>query len=309
MRKRARLPVVTLLLIGANLLAAFLLVMNPEFVMDYGFRSESPRPRDALTALFLHANLVHLLGNMVFHAAVGAAVELATGSFRFASVYFLSGIFGVLAHYLVTRRLADPQPLVGASGCIAGCAAYYSVRYTALRVPLAPNVAVPVAAVTAIWLALQVVGAFVRLGDASGSGASFWAHLGGFGAGVLLSLVYRAPDLMQVELGHEVLERMNDRGPAALAHAAQEHLRQHPNDPKALRDLAQAMETLEEPEEELKALLKLMEVLPETEQPWVLERLCELKRATALPALRRMLLADRLKGVCPELARASSCGA
>lgn len=303
MSKGARLPVVTLLLIAANLAAAFLMVLNPELVFDHGFRADHPRARDAITALFLHANTVHLLGNMVFLAAVGAAVELSTGSFRFASVYLLSGIFGVLAHYLIVRRFAEPPPLVGASGAIAGCAAYYSVRYTAMRVPLAPNVAVPVAAVTAMWLVLQVVGAFVRLGDATGSGASFWAHMGGFGAGVLLSFIYRAPDLKQVELGHEVLERMNDRGPAALEHAAREHLRLHPNDPKALRQLAQALETQHEPEEEARVLLRLLEVLPETEQPEALQRLCELGQAPELPALRRTLLAERLKATCPELAR------
>lgn len=306
MSGRSRLPVVTLILIGANLLAAFGLLFDPNLAMSFGFRPDHPSLRGVLTSLFLHANVFHLLGNMVFLAAVGAAVELASGSFRFAVVYFFAGVAGVAAHYLVTRRMPDPMPLIGASGCVAGCAAYYSFRYTSLRVPLAPKVALSVAAVTVIWLLLQVVGAFVRLGDSGG--VSFWSHLGGFAAGILLSLVFRAPDLGQVKLGHEVLDRMNARGPAAVVVAAKRHLERHPRDVKALWELADAHGMLAERDAEAEVLLQLLDVLPEDAQPEAIRRLAQAGRVTLLTPLRRVQLADQHKDVARALLKSVAEG-
>ena len=70
-----RVPVLTLLLIAANMVAAFALFVYPDFAVELGFRPNHPSLVGAITGLFLHANLFHLLGNMVFLAAVGAAVE------------------------------------------------------------------------------------------------------------------------------------------------------------------------------------------------------------------------------------------
>ena len=140
-----RIPLVTLLLIAANIVAAFALLIYPDFAYEFGFRADRPRLSTAITSQFLHANVFHLLGNMVFLAAVGVAVEMATGSLRFAVVYFTAGMVGVAVHFLVYRHVSNPAPLIGASASIAGCAAYYSVRYTRMRVLLAPHVALSVA--------------------------------------------------------------------------------------------------------------------------------------------------------------------
>lgn len=298
----ARVPAVTIVLIVANLVAAFALVLFPDLPEQFGFRSAAPSGQSAFTSLFLHANLLHLLGNMVFLAAVGAAVELATGSIRFAIVYFLSGLIGVATHYVMTRGIVGSAPYIGASGAIAGCVAYYTVRYTAFRVPLAPRVGISVLAVTGIWLALQVVGAFVRLGDSGG--VAFWAHLGGFVAGIVISLIFRAPDLGQAKLGHEVLERMNLRGPAAVAHAAREHLKTHPHDPKALWELVRAAEALGEADSQADALYEILEHGSPQDTPDALLRLCTLQRAGRLPAHKRTQFAQRYQAEYPELARA-----
>lgn len=302
MSARPRLPLVTLLLIAAALFAAFSVVIDPDLVVQFGFRSNHPTVFSAFTSLFLHANLFHLLGNMVFLAAVGAAVELATGSLRFVIVYFIGGLAGVALHFVMTRHNIEPAPLIGASGCISSCAAYYSVRYTRLRVPVAPKLAISVAAVTAVWLALQFVGAVVKLGDTGGT--SFWAHLGGFSAGALLSLVFRTPDLEQLKLGHEVLERMNDRGPGASAFAAERHLEQHPNDVKALWSLADAQSALGEGTAESKTLLKLIDLTSETERGEAVRRLCKIGRVSSLTALKRLQIADQCRESAPDVTRA-----
>ncbi len=302
MRSRSRVPLVTLLLIAANIAAAFSLIVDPDLISQFGFRSRHPSILTAITSLFLHANLVHLLGNMFFLAAVGAAVELATGSFRFIVVYFIGGLAGVFLHFMITRRAVDPAPFVGASGCIASCAAYYSVRYTRLRVPVAPKLALSVAAVTICWITLQLIGAVVRFGEQGGT--SFWAHIGGFIAGALISLVFRAPDLEQVKLGHEVLEKMNARGPAAVVFAAEQHLKKLPRDLKVLWELADAQSALGEGDAESKALLRLLDVVTEKDRPEVLRRLCKVGRVSALPTLKRLQYADQCRTNAPDVCRA-----
>lgn len=302
MSSRPRLPLVTLLLIAACIFAAFSVVIDPDLVDQYGFRSNHPTFVTTFTSLFLHANLFHLLGNMVFLAAVGAAVELATGSLRFVTVYFIGGLTGVAVHYSMTRHSVDPAPLIGASGCIASCAAYYSVRYTRLRVPVAPKLAISVAAVTGLWLALQFIGAFVKIGDQGGT--SFWTHIGGFCAGALLSLIFRAPDFEQLKLGHEVLERMNARGPAAVAFAAERHLEQHPKDVKAMWELADARSALGEGEAEAKVLLKLIELTSDHERIDAVRRLCKIGRVSVLPTLKRLQIADQCRPSASDVCRA-----
>ncbi len=299
MKQRARPPVVTLILIAANLGAAFAVLGFPDLIANFGFRSDAPSFQAALVSMFLHANVVHLLGNMVFLAAVGAAVEMASGSLRFASVYFLSGLIGTLAHFLVTKNSPNPQVYIGASGCIAGCVGYYSFRYVGLKAPIFPGKEVSVLSVTVLWLILQIVGAFVRLGD--NAGTAYWAHIGGFATGVLLSLLFRAPDLGQARMGHALIDSMSERGPAAVAATARHHLRTHPKDPKALEHLANAYGDLDELTRETEALISLFDVATEEQQPNILTRILEVGKADRISTLRRTMLAERFKDHYPIL--------
>ena len=301
MIEKSRVPVVTLLLIVANLVAAFAVAYNPELVMDLGFNPKNPTFSTIFTSIFIHQNLLHLLGNMIFLAAVGAAVELATGSLRFLAVFLVSGLVGVVTHFMFTMAQPDPEILIGASGGIAGCAAYYSVRYTHLQVPVAPKRGLSVAVVTAVWLILQFVGAFVHIGNASN--VSFWAHIGGFLAGLILSALFRAPDLGHRKLGHEVLDKMNERGPAAVALAARQHLKDHPNDLRALNDLCESERLLAHPLAEAEALNKLLSVQPEDQQGATIARLNELGELPKIASLRRTQIADRLRESDPDASR------
>lgn len=286
------------MLIAANIFAAFAVLLQPELIDQFGFHPDHPTVQSAFTCLFLHQNIVHLLGNMVFLAAVGASVELATGSFRFASVYFLSGFAGVIVHTFLSG--GSTIPLVGASGCVAGCAGYYSARYIGLRVPLAPRISVSVAMVTGFWVFLQALGAVVHLGS-EGASISYWSHLGGFAMGLLLSALFRAPDLGERKLGHAVLDEMNRRSPAATIAACERHLKAHPGDTRALREMAVAASKMDDVELEAKTLLALLEFTPELEQSPILERLGEIGHLTDLPALQRTLLADKSKESDPSL--------
>ncbi len=280
---------------------AFAALFVPEMVERFAFYSDSPSIVAALASIVLHQNLLHLLANMVFLAAVGPAVEFATGAIRFMLIFVSGGICGVLLHWIATMNQIAPAPLIGASGGISACAAYYSIRYAHLKVPIVPKIAIPILGVVGLWLGLQVLGAFVRIGDPSG-GTAFWAHIGGFGCGTLLSLAFRAPKLSSVQFGHQVLDRMNKRSPAATIAAAKQHLSSHPTDVKALTELASAYEQIGDVTGELPVLNQLLTVANGQSASLSIKRLAALGRLTELSAMKRMRLAHDFESSNPELA-------
>jgi membrane associated rhomboid family serine protease len=290
-----RLPIVTLLLILANLFGAFLLVWQPDLVETFGFSAHKPTILSAFTSLFLHQNVIHLLGNMVFLAAVGASLELATGHLRFVAVFFVGGFCGEAAHALAVHSAASSEPLIGASGCIAGCAGYYALRYAKLKVPLGPRVAAPVWTVALGWAVLQVTGAFVHFGDA-GTTISYWAHLGGLLGGGLLNFLFRAPDLGQAKLDREALADIAGRGPSAEALAAQRHLERHPRDLEVWHQLAAALRTLGDHDDLAVALCRIYDLADEEERRQILQELHALGSLKRVPPLTRMEQAKAISG-------------
>lgn len=301
MREVKRLPVATLALIALNLGAAFWVAASPDALATVGFDASRPNVLTAFTCLFAHLNLLHLAGNMIFLAAVGPAVEFAAGRFRFLAVYFAGGLAGVLLHTLLAPRAGETVPLIGASGCIAAVAAFYSIRFFSLRVPFLPNVGAPIWSVVLVWAILQAVGGFVELGRGS-TGVAYWAHLGGLAAGAILSLFYRAPHLATVKFGHDVLDKMNQRSPAAALAAAQAHLATHPDDVRAMWDLAEAYRQLDDHEDEAKTLVKIVEVGGARQGDAIL-RLGELNGLAAIPSLKRFRIAETLQGASPAASR------
>jgi membrane associated rhomboid family serine protease len=142
-----------------------------------------------VTYMFLHANIWHLAGNMLFLYVFGDNVEDAMGHFRFLIFYLLCGIAGGLAHAMIFPD--SNVPLVGASGAIAGIIAAYLILYPRVRMwalffyrlPLP----VPAWVVLAAWLGTQ----FLFIFQIDESGTAWWAHLGGFAAGAVLIVFMR----------------------------------------------------------------------------------------------------------------------
>jgi membrane associated rhomboid family serine protease len=290
---RSRTPTVTLLLIVANIIAAFFVLIRPDVIESFGFKASEPSFLSCFTSMFLHANAVHLLGNMVFLAAVGAAVEIATGSLRFLAVYIFSGICGVALFWLSVRHNMEAAPLVGASGSIAGCAVYYSLRYTKFRVPLAPKASATVAWVTLAWLVMQIVGAVIRIGEPL-QASSFYAHLGGALGGMILGIVFRAPDLGSQKLGHQVYEALNDHGPAAQIAHLKEHLKDHPEDLTMQLKLAEEYRGMGDRKDEIAVLQGVLFQLTGEHADAAVTRLLELKQIGEIAPIRRRQLADKL---------------
>ena len=143
-----------------------------------------------ITSMFLHGGWLHLIGNMWFMWIFGDNVEDAMGSFRYLIFYFVSGIAAGATHFFL-----DPSsslPTVGASGAIAGVLGGYAVLYPKARVlTLVPlgfflqTVELPALVVLALWFGIQAVSGILSLGM-QGGGVAWWAHVGGFLAGVIL---------------------------------------------------------------------------------------------------------------------------
>src|SRR5205085_12566604 len=107
----------------------------------------------------------------------------------------------------------------GASGAVAGCAGYYSLRYLQLKIPFAPRISSTVMVVTLVWLALQVVGAFIQIGQGPAQ-VSFWSHIGGFLMGLIISVVFRAPDIAQIRAQEAQAEELRLRSPGVKLQVA-----------------------------------------------------------------------------------------
>jgi len=159
-------------------------------------------PSHLLTHMFLHGSWMHLLGNMWFLWIFGNNVEDSMGRFRFGVFYLLSGLAAAGAQVALTP--ASPVPMVGASGAISGVMGGYLVLYPRVRVwtfvPLGfflTSIALPAWSMLIYWLLLQGLSAALVLGRESIGGVAFWAHIGGFLAGVLLIKLFARGDYLQ----------------------------------------------------------------------------------------------------------------
>jgi membrane associated rhomboid family serine protease len=156
-------------------------------------------PLHLLTSMFLHGSWMHLLGNMWFLWLFGNNVEDAMTRPRFLAFYLASGLAAALLQTIVEPR--SIVPMVGASGAISGVMGAYLVLYPRVRVfTLVPlgflmtTLALPAWAMLLYWAFLQLAsGLFSGVTGAQG-GVAFWAHVGGFVAGLLLVSVFRRRD-------------------------------------------------------------------------------------------------------------------
>lgn len=159
-----------------------------------------PSWRTLVTSQFLHGGWLHLIGNMLFLWVFGNNIEDAMGHLRFAVFYTLCGVLAAVAHIVVDP--ASPIPTVGASGAVSGVLGAYLLLYPRARVWMAVpififlyRVALPAWVYLVYWFGLQLLSGLAEQamrgpGGASG-GVAFWAHVGGFFAGLLLIPFFR----------------------------------------------------------------------------------------------------------------------
>jgi membrane associated rhomboid family serine protease len=198
-----RTPVTMLTLLGTNLFV-FLYTVGlgspweiQAFFETYGLvpaRILGPDPPyyTLFTSMFLHGGWLHLVGNMLYLWIFGNNVEDATGHLGFLVFYVLCGLAAAFAQILI--QPASQVPMVGASGAIAGVLGGYLVLYPRARIlALVPLglflhlMEVPAVLFLPMWFLLQLVYGIASLGVRSefGGGVAFWAHIGGFVAGLV----------------------------------------------------------------------------------------------------------------------------
>jgi hypothetical protein len=149
-----------------------------------------------VSALFLHGGWFHLIGNMWYLWIFGDNVEERLGHLRFLFFYILCGVIGNLAH--IFMNVNSKMPTLGASGCVAGVLGAYFLMFPGARiVTLLPvfifwTVAeVPAFFFLGIWFLFQFCNGFLLLPSSRGiTGIAWWAHIGGFIAGIVLTFIF-----------------------------------------------------------------------------------------------------------------------
>jgi membrane associated rhomboid family serine protease len=210
-----RFAIVTLVIIVLNI-AVFLyeLALGPQagemFVDSFALIparlfSRIPEPFHAVpagaalfTSMFLHGGFLHIAGNMLYLWIFGNNVEDSMGRIRFIVFYFLCGIAAAYSHALA--NIDSTMPMIGASGAISGVLGAYLVLYPRARVLTLVafglyirTVEVPAMFVLGFWFVLQFLNALLSSG--AGGGVAWFAHIGGFIAGILLIGIFKRRDI------------------------------------------------------------------------------------------------------------------
>ena len=199
-RRPKRSPVVTTAIIIANALVFLLeLAGGDAFVRQW-----SVTPVDIiagrhwvtiLTAMFMHAGWMHILGNMVFLYAFGPEIEDAMGRLRYLGFYVLSGLVASLAQIVAMPHSTVPN--LGASGAIAGVMGAFLITYPRDQIRtlilfgwFARITAVPAAILIGLWFLIQLFSQVGSVADVQAGGVAYLAHIGGFIFGVVTAPVF-----------------------------------------------------------------------------------------------------------------------
>jgi len=200
-RRLRRWPLVTVLLIAANVYVFWQeLTYGDRFVYTWSVIPARIVAGHAwitlLTAMFLHAGWLHIIGNMIFLWAFGPEIEDAMGRVRFTAFYLIGGIIAMLAQVAVMP--ASRVPNLGASGAIAAVMGAFIVIYpqdrikTALFFLLFVRIThIPAVLLIGVWFLLQLFSAGQVAHHVQSGGVAYLAHVGGFLFGVLTGRLWR----------------------------------------------------------------------------------------------------------------------
>ena len=199
----AKTPWITYSIVAANVLIHLTVTWNTDFVISDGvvrtfgfqpalFGNLSVLPT-LVTSMFLHGDLVHLFGNMIFLVVFGRRVENQLGRIDFLAFYLTTGISAALGHVLMQPE--SSAPLIGASGAISGVLGAFFISNPRARITLLLDPALvyfmrrliirlPAWIFLPAWFLLQISMGLKQ----HGSAVAFWAHVGGFLAGAVVAV-------------------------------------------------------------------------------------------------------------------------
>ena len=217
-------PIVTLVLIALNV-AAYVYQLSlgisvdptgraaaDAFVFEFGAtpcrltatcdRGDFPSPYvTVFTSMFLHGSPLHVGGNMLYLWIFGDNVEDMLGHGRFLVFYLLSGVAAAVAQTITSPT--STIPMIGASGAVSGVLGAYLLLFpyaTILTLMIfgffVRSVHIPAVIVLGFWIVLQLINGWLTvsasaMGRGESGGVAWFAHIGGFLAGMLLLLLFR----------------------------------------------------------------------------------------------------------------------
>ncbi len=223
--ERNKLPVMTLAIIGVNVLIFVLETLLPDDTLrwvfqDFGFGPATRNPFAPITSLFLHGDIYHIAFNMLFLWIFGGPVEERVGGKAFLVYYFGAGVVaGILS--VIMEMIARPDstiPGIGASGAISGIMALFLYRcfYAKLKLVISPilipsQVSVPVIPLVLFWFFRDVIMGIFSMSVPTGVG--HWAHVGGFIFGIAVGRLKRyGHEGLLEQLRGKILKKLEEGG-------------------------------------------------------------------------------------------------
>ena len=201
---RILVPYVTYCIIGINALI-FVLQFNlgisdpsaeKAFIYRFGFIPADFSLITIFTSMFLHGGISHIMGNMWFLWVFGDNVEGVLGHLKYAIFYLMCGLAATISQLLINPN--STIPMVGAAGAIAGVLGMYMIRFPHARVHVFAFIIiffttfrVPAMFVLGFWFFNQLTNGFGSLGFDTTGGVAWFAHIGGFIAGVMLNQAFK----------------------------------------------------------------------------------------------------------------------
>jgi len=211
---RTRFPFITLVLMAANITVFLYQILLNQYALQHFVYLNGMVPyrvsafltgrapvdvalAPLFTSMFLHAGWMHLIGNMWFLWIFGDNIEDNFGHFNYLLFYLLCGLLASLTHWIAGPMSRIPS--VGASGAIAGIMGAYMLLFPRARVlTLVPfffifTIELPAVVMLLYWFAIQFFSGVAAVGQSQQAqgGVAFWAHIGGFAAGVALCFLFR----------------------------------------------------------------------------------------------------------------------
>jgi membrane associated rhomboid family serine protease len=199
-RRPSRVPVVTFAIIIVNVLVFVLEMLNGQsFVLQWSVIPakivEGQRWLTILTAMFLHAGLAHILGNMVFLRAFGPEIEDAMGPLKFLGFYIIGGLVATLAQVAVDPTSVVPS--LGASGAIASVMGAFLVTYPRDRIKTVIFLGwyitvtlIPAGLLVGFWFLMQLFSEIGSVARVQQGGVAYMAHIGGFIIGMVTARLF-----------------------------------------------------------------------------------------------------------------------
>lgn len=167
-----------------------------ELFLSFGFIPLSPHFKSYIAHMFLHANFLHIIGNMLFLVLFGAALENHIGIFKFLILYLGSGIAATAGHYLLSNEMLRFEPCIGSSGAISGLLSAFLLCFPKIKIrhfymyfsATIGFIALPAWITISYWFVEQIF--FHMLTKTGLAPIAFGAHIGGFLFGIAFYFLF-----------------------------------------------------------------------------------------------------------------------